>query len=874
MRFRCRAWLMMLVAALCASAVQPNQMQAAELIQLNQKNFESHCPRGKEVDAIYGDWVLRNDHIVAVIAAPKATRNANMTVRNVGAMLIDYAPRNAQSDQLSCFYPAGARYDFHDEAAATVDLDGRPVALTAQPRFEARKLSVTFIGKPVKGEGSTARVTYTLGDNDAALTYHVELVNESGAAQELPAQDLLRCDGTTFAFGQDDATRLFWAEERAFHQAYGILPDQGTLTQGKDRRALILTGVESDAGDNAPSAATLDAGKTRAWGGKLLCNQGLPGVRSLVEGIASEKPTQSYQLKLNAADGAVEHAEVEIFVGDRSLGLVHSDHEGWVRLRLLPGEYAVKIRATGRSNREHSVKLSGAPVSESLTLDSATRVKAQVTDEAGKPIPAKLQFIGLGGAETPKFGPDAGEFGVRNLLYTANGNASQPIAPGSYRVIISHGPEYDAVTESIALEPGKVAQIKAKLVRTVDTRGWISGEFHSHSSPSGDNTASQLGRVLNLLAEHLEFAPCTEHNRVDTYAEHLAQLKATALMATCTGMELTGALLPVNHQNAFPLHHHPHEQDGGGPTTSPDPVAQIERLAMWDDKSDKVVQMNHPNIPQVLGDRDTDGTPDEGFRKMFDFVDVIEVDPLPGIFTPPSPNLPPREQGKNPVFHWMQLLNLGYHMPGVVNTDAHYNWHGSGWLRNYIASSQDDPAKVTTEEMIASIQAGNMVMTTAPFMEVELRAPVGGQPRKFISGERVALGDAAAKLWIRVQCANWYDINRVQVFANGRPLSDLNFTRGTHPQMFGTGAVRYEAEVDLPKLTEDTHIIVATIGEGLKLGEVMGSDRGELPPIAVSNPIYVDVDGGKFKPNGDNLGVPFMLPRGVGASQSQTLTDE
>ena len=53
----------------------------------------------------------------------------------------------------------------------------------------------------------------------------------------------------------------------------------------------------------------------------------------------------------------------------------------------------------------------------------------------------------------------------------------------------------------------RTPRLEAKLVRSVKTDGWISGDFHSHSSPSGDNTSSQLGRVLNLLCEHVEFAP-------------------------------------------------------------------------------------------------------------------------------------------------------------------------------------------------------------------------------------------------------------------------------------------------------------------------------------------------------------------------------
>ena len=54
---------------------------------------------------------------------------------------------------------------------------------------------------------------------------------------------------------------------------------------------------------------------------------------------------------------------------------------------------------------------------------------------------------------------------------------------------------------------------------------------------------------------------------------------------------------------------------------------------------------------------------------------------------------------------------------------------------------------------------------------------------------------------------------------------------------------------------------MATIGEGLKLGPVMGEERGELPPVAVTNPIFLDVDGSGFQGNGDDLGVPFMLPQ-------------
>jgi hypothetical protein len=109
----------------------------------------------------------------------------------------------------------------------------------------------------------------------------------------------------------------------------------------------------------------------------------------------------------------------------------------------------------------------------------------------------------------------------------------------------------------------------------------------------------------------------------------------------------------------------------------------------------------------------------------------------------------------------------------------------------------------------------------------------------------------------------------------------LNFTRRETPKLFGDGVVKFESDIPI-ELSEDAHIIVAAIGEGLTLGRVMGplwgiSDwgllnlgltlgrvmgplwGGEKPPVAVSNPIFVDVNGDGFKANGDLLDVSMPL---------------
>jgi hypothetical protein len=525
---------------------------------------------------------------------------------------------------------------------------------------------------------------------------------------------------------------------------------------------------------------------------------------------------------------------------------------------------SIKAEATGRPATEEIAVLAAAKdvskIEIKLEMKVAGYVQGSITDSGGKPIPGKVAFYGKQPTLDPDFGPESGEGAVKNLVYCVSGKFTQEILPGKYEVVVSYGPEYDIYVSDIEVAAGKPAILAAKLTRSVKTAGWISSDFHSHSSPSGDNTSSQRGRVQNLLCEHIEFAPCTEHNRIDTYVPHLKVLGAERLMATCTGMELTGGPLPVNHQNAFPLLYKPRTQDGGAPVTDQDPEIQVERLALWDNKSDKLVQMNHPNLPQILGDKDLDGKPDGGFRKMFGFVDVVEIHPPHTIFSQPQLKEPAGAAARNTILNWMQMLNLGYRIPGVINTDAHYNFHGSGGFRNFIKSSTDDPAKVDTMEMVHNSEKGHVIVSSGPFMEVGLAAagPKDAKRRTFIPGDDMPLKGGKCELHVRVQCPNWLDVSRVQVFLNGRPAKELNFTRRTTPDRFQNDAIKFDATLPL-ELKSDTHVIVATVGEEGKVGRVMGPQWGILPPTAVSNPIFVDVDGGGFKANGDLLDVPLPL---------------
>jgi hypothetical protein len=861
-----------IVVALAASIT--NASTAAELVVLDANNWDQYVPEGKEVDAIYGDFVLRNDKVVAVVAQALPTRNANMTVRNVSGCLIDLTLRDRPNDQLSAFYPHGG------DATMSGPLDWKE-AFGADGGDESGQAGIARLAfrlQPAEDprDKSTKPLQYIVGYELADGADHVTVVTKvtNPNAVEAPARlrDGVRADGE-FQFGFEDSRSLWFAEDRFWGQAYGIQPI-GDEFSASDR----WSGERRDPRGVRYATANGDPVMVPPQGSTTLKRRVFVADNSLaIQAIGCrDRQVELAPLEIEVRDpaGAVAGAQIELRQAgqDKPYGTGRTNDDGRITTSLPIGQYAVQIKSHGRQIAEslNVTSVVERPIRRQIMLPASGFVEAQITDATNQPIACRVAFLGKDGTPNPDFGPDSAIYGVRNLQHTPNGQFRAQLLPGRYEVVVSHGPEYDAVLKTIDVQAGQTVPLEEKLTRSVDTTGWLSADFHSHSSPSGDNTASQRGRVLNLLAEHIEFAPCTEHNRITTYVPHLEFFTATNRMATCCGMELTGQPLPLNHQNAFPLIERPNTQDGGGPTTHVDPVVQIERLAMWDDASDKLVQINHPNIIQMVSDRDEDGVADGGFERMFHFMDVIEVHPPGDIFKSAAELSQDDDEIRNPMFHWLQLLNLGYRVPGVVNTDAHWNFYGSGGLRNYIRSATDDPAQAKIEQIVRESELGHIVITNGPFLEVEGRA-AESTGLIALPGDDLSAANGKLSLHVRVQCPNWVQVNRVQLFVNGRPAEEHNYTRRRHPDKFGAGRVIFDQQLPVT-LTSDAHIVVAAAGEGVQLGIVYGplpvgdeqgyGSSGADMPVAVANPIYVDVDGNGFKPNGDTLGLPVPVQPG------------
>jgi hypothetical protein len=632
---------------------------------------------GKEVDWIYGDYLMKNDQISLVIAAPLATRDANMTIRNIGASVLDLTLNHPSNDQLSAYIPTAGRYLFHDPSKVETGRDGDAVF------WQCRS------SRSLADDGTTATVRYRLEDGDAFVESTVWI--EGDAAGTVRAFDGVRADGW---FSFDKSGSVAYCTDSFFRQTIGFkCPAEQQPPEWRRGRPYQLRYVEE-------LIERTDG--TMKWTVRLYPATSPIDLLSVAED--SDLSPAMYRFEISpeklpdAGIDSVNRAKVVL----RSLDgkdestqepvTLQTDDQGVAHARLVPGEYVAVASAIGYESSEVAFKSDKQGGSVNLPLAAVSGFEAAVKDDQGDFIPVKATIYSMDG-EHPVFGPSSTRTFVENCVYSVHGRLRCPLDPGKYEIHFSRGPEFNSATRQLEVVAKQMAEITVQLDRVVDTTGWVSADLHSHSSPSGDNTSDQYGRVENLLCEHLEFAPCTEHNRISSYAPHLEQMNLSHLMATCTGIELTGSPTPVNHQNSFPLHRHPHTQNGGGPRASANPVVQIERLAMWDDASEKLVQMNHPNLHQIYGDLDVDGVPDKGFRGMLQWTDVIEVHPLETIFQDIASKPPSVRRMRIPLFQWMQLLNQGHRIPGVINTDSHYNHHGSGQQIRLVIESHARPRR-------------------------------------------------------------------------------------------------------------------------------------------------------------------------------------
>ena len=776
-------------------------------------------PQGKEADGIIGDFVMRSDAVELTISGNLPERRANMSTfygadGQTPGCLYDLCLRGSANDQLTIFSPAGQRGPVSWVRIVKDGSDG-----------EAEIETVTTAAN---NKGLYRRHSWRLREGQSGVECETLLRNETAAPMKMTADDKL----TTLTVNGSDGP-YFWGaavdpDDKAGYAVEAMHADF-TLLPGAEKKVTRFLAVASS------PAAALSVLREKAGG------------------------TGRVALTLQDDRGKPVTTATVVVVNGGKEAPAWPDAAGKVGFSLAPGAHELRISDRGRAPVKFSVTVAaGKTEDREVQLAAPSAIVFAILEEgSGKSLPCKAQFLPKDGTPKVDLGPSNRAHGCVDQWHSETGSFTVALAAGSYRVAVTRGPEYSLISQDVTLAAGQQVKVSGALKRIVDTTGWVATDFHNHSTPSGDNTCGTADRLINLAAEHVEFAPATEHNRIYDWAPHIQKLGLAPYLSTVVGMELTGN---NQHLNCFPLKPEPGLQNNGAPVWNFDPRISAITLRDWQTPDpDRWVQVNHPDMQRSFNDANADGEKDRGYYGITQYVDAWEIEnyidtgiladaPFRIMETAPGA---PRKVIFQREFLYLQLLNLGHRLIATAVADAHtVHGNGVGAWRVWLPSASDDPAKVDWREMSRAAKAGRGIMSTGPFLQVT----ANGQP----TGSDIKSEGKPVLLKVKVQCTDWLDIDRVQVIVNGRQPKELNFTRQSHPDWFGSGPVKFDREIPVT-LKEDANLIVFAINSAGDLKTWFGtSPQHELKPQAWHNPFYVDVNGDGFKANGDTLG--FDIP--------------
>lgn len=220
------------------------------------------------------------------------------------------------------------------------------------------------------------------------------------------------------------------------------------------------------------------------------------------------------------------------------------------------------------------------------------------------------------------------------------------------------------------------------------------------------------------------------------------------------------------------------------------------------------------------------------------------------------------------VDDWFTLLNSGIRLTALGNSDSHSRFSiEAGCPRNYVFTGEDDPASLDAQAVADAVKAGHVVASYGPF--VDFTANDGAA----MVGDTVDTTSGSVTLHIQVQAPTWMAVDRVELYQNGTLVHEWT---GLDPDV-----VRFEQDYTAT-VTKDSWFVVIASGDGdlspvfspvefppIQLQDVVIDALSDVPavgsflspavpiprtgavlPYAITNPIFVDVDGGSWTPPG------------------------
>jgi hypothetical protein len=455
-----------------------------------------------------------------------------------------------------------------------------------------------------------------------------------------------------------------------------------------------------------------------------------------------------------------------------------------------------------------------------------------------KPVPCRITIVDDQNALAALHVSSGQNLAARpGVVYTSRGDATIGLRPGRYTVFASRGPEYNVLTQALAVTAAKTVRIAMALTREVPTPGLVSCDTHVHTFTHAKHGDAKIHeRMLTIAGEALELPISTEHNMLADFAPVAKSADVQQHFTPILGCEVT---TKRGHFNVFPI--------------QPESRVPDFRLEHWPALMENIratpgvqfVVLNHPRdlhanfspFAETNFNAQT-GENLRGFEFSFDGVELINSGAL--------------RTDLMDVFHdWFALLNYGYKIVGVGASDSHdVSRFIVGQGRTYIMCDDKDPGRVNVAEAMSNLKKGKALISLGLITKLKV-------------DDRFEVGDLATNIGPQMKVSaevwgpSWATADRIELFANGRRIAEQTIEPSARVEKANIGWT-------LPRPKTDAHLIAIATGPGVRSPHwaiprpyQASSPKWNPRVLGATNPIWLDADGdGKFTPLRLQSGAP------------------
>jgi hypothetical protein len=477
----------------------------------------------------------------------------------------------------------------------------------------------------------------------------------------------------------------------------------------------------------------------------------------------------------------------------------------------------------------------GTGTTATIDLPATGAIHVTAT-EGGVPTPVRVQILPATGSGAPTVPTVPANFGEAQIVagrlhvaFPPTGDVTLPVPPGTWQVMTSRGYEYEIDQQTVTVTAGATNEVAVSLDRSVDTTGFLCGDFHVHTWRSNDSGDDTLTKISQAVADGVELPIRSDHEWIGDFSAEIAQLGVQKWAAAISSIELTSFQV-WGHMGVFPLVADPTAVNNGAPKwqtfpTAADPTIPFQTLsppAVFDAVRARpeapIIIINHP-------------------RSSTDYFTYVGLDPATGLATNSAAwdtkftlvevfNNADWVANRNGIVDdWLALLRAGRKIFAVGSSDSHV-WSTSpvGYPRTCVHVGTDDPQAVTPNMVRDQLAAGHGFVSGGIYVNAALGSAGPGDTTTGAGVQQM--------VDVTVQAATWVDVTSLEVVVDGQTADTIPIMPSdadpTNP------VIRYHAQVPVTVQATGGFVVFAAYGTR-SLAPV---HPGKIP-FGVTEPIFV-----------------------------------